>query len=81
MSRLPVLKDQTAYQRVLFEAQYPFEGNQKEHCTYTYKKGTPPWTYLFDEFTGICSVFYPFLGFGESNEKEAFPRTFWKLQA
>ena len=38
-------------------------------------------TYLFDEFTGICSVFYLFLGFGESNEKEAFPRTFWKLQA
>ena len=41
----------------------------------------PPETYLFDEFTGICSVVYPFLGFGESNEKEAFPRTFWKLQA
>ena len=41
----------------------------------------PPGTYLFDEFTSICSVFNPFLGFGESNEKEAFPRTFWKLQA
>ena len=45
---------------------------------YIYMVPPPPGTYLFDEFTGICSVFYPFLGFGESNEKEAFPRTFWK---
>ena len=42
---------------------------------------SPPGTYLFDEITGMCSGFYPLLGFGESNEKEAFPRMFWKLQA
>ena len=51
------------------------------YLLYIYIWYPPPGTYLFEEFTGICSVFYPFLGFGESNEKEAFPRTFWKLQA
>ena len=41
---------------------------------YIYIYGSPlQGTYLFDELTGICSVFYPFVGFGESNEKQAFP--------
>ena len=39
---------------------------------YIYMVPPPPGTYLFDEFTGICSVFYPLLGFGESNEKKHF---------
>ena len=56
-------------------------GNAKLARFIIYMVPPPPGIYLFEKFTGICSVFYPFLGFGESNEKEAFPRTFWKLQA
>ena len=30
---------------------------------------TPPWIYLLPEFTGMCSVFCLFWGFGESSKK------------